>query len=337
MGRRKDVDNQMKDNISTKSLLNSLREKYFDTVNEPHNWRDESMADYVDQEANDYIRKAIQNNPPGMMICKFGTIELDALCCCLRNKRGLTFDDCCDYIHGKCSIFPEDIVELLSNNAGFFPADVKLQYKFADLMESDLKYIDILASYIDEERYLSDELRHCIKVNLDGLYAPFKWTQPWTKELAGKNILVIHPFAESIKNQYKRRYKLFDNPEVLPEFGSLTVIKAVQSIAGNGPSTGFKDWFEALEYMEDKMDAASYDIALIGCGAYGMPLAAHAKRRGKIGIHLGAWVQMLFGIYGNRWIHDQPEYAKFINEYWIRPSKAETPKNFERVENGCYW
>lgn len=327
----------MKNNIVTKNILNSLRETYLKNKNEPHNWRDESRANYVDQAANDYILKAIQNNKKGLMICKFGTIELDALCCCLRNKRGLTTDDYYDYICGKCSIFPEDIVEILSNNAGFFPANVDLQYKFAELLESDLKYIDILASYVDEEQYLFDKLNCCIKVNLDGYYAPFKWSHPWTKALEEKNILVIHPFVESIKNQYSRRNKLFDNPEVLPQFKSLTVIKAVQSIAGNGPSTGFKDWFEALRYMEDEMDLINYDIALIGCGAYGMPLAAHAKRQGKIGIHLGGWVQMLFGIYGNRWLNDQPEYSKFINKYWIRPSKAERPKNFNKVENGCYW
>lgn len=34
------------------------------------------------------------------------------------------------------------------------------------------------------------------------------------------------------------------------------------------------------------MDAYDYDVAIIGCGAYGMHLAAHAKRKGKIAIHL---------------------------------------------------
>ena len=41
---------------------------------------------------------------------------------------------------------------------------------------------------------------------------------------------------------------------------------------------------------------------------------------------------MLFGIYGNRWIKDQPEFKKYINEYWTRPSIDERPKNVEKVE-----
>lgn len=46
------------------------------------------------------------------------------------------------------------------------------------------------------------------------------------------------------------------------------------------------------------MDKIDYDICLIGCGAYGFPLAAHAKRKGKKAVHLGGALQLLFGIKG---------------------------------------
>lgn len=49
------------------------------------------------------------------------------------------------------------------------------------------------------------------------------------------------------------------------------------------------------------MDAVDYDIVLLGCGAYGFPLAAYAKRRGKQAIHMGGSLQLLFGIKGKRW------------------------------------
>lgn len=48
--------------------------------------------------------------------------------------------------------------------------------------------------------------------------------------------------------------------------------------------------------MKDEIDKQDYDIALIGCGAYGFPLAAHIKRSGKKAIHLGGALQLLFGI-----------------------------------------
>ena len=44
-----------------------------------------------------------------------------------------------------------------------------------------------------------------------------------------------------------------------------------------------------------------FDVAIIGCGAYGMPLAAMLKQAGKQAIHLGGATQLLFGIKGKRW------------------------------------
>ena len=121
----------------------------------------------------------------------------------------------------------------------------------------------------------------------------------------------MHPFAESIQSQYSKRELLFENQYVLPEFKSLRVIKAVQSIAGN--PCGFDTWFEALDYMKREMEKEDFDIALIGCGAYGFPLTVHANRMGKVGIHLAGWLQMLFVISGKRWVEDQPQYATFIH------------------------
>lgn len=93
------------------------------------------------------------------------------------------------------------------------------------------------------------------------------------------------PFSYIIEKQYQEnRHKLFDNHDVLPEF-YLQTIQAVQSLGGD--SNGFADWFQALDWMKHEIDQRNYDIALIGCGAYGFPLAAHVKRQGK---RLSIWV-----------------------------------------------
>ena len=98
--------------------------------------------------------------------------------------------------------------------------------------------------------------------------------------------------------------------------------------------------------MEDEMDKTDYDICLIGCGAYGFPLAAHAKRKGKKAVHLGGALQLLFGIKGKRWEAKdyatkwhlpQDAYSSLFNEYWVRPSINETPSTALKVEGGCYW
>ena len=155
--------------------------------------------------------------------------------------------------------------------------------------------------------------------------------------LKGKKVLVVHPFVDSIRYQYDHnRDKLFDNPDVLPEFKELLTVKAVQTISDQQDER-FDTWFDALKYMKDEISKLDFDIALIGCGAYGMCLAAHVKRMGKQAVHLAGWTQMLFGVYGERWIKDQSKYSKYINDYWIRLLESEKPKGAEKVENGCYW
>ena len=149
----------------------------------------------------------------------------------------------------------------------------------------------------------------------------------------GKKVLVIHPFVKSIQQQYNRHEKLFKNPKVLPKF-ELKCIKAVQSIAGN--TVEFQDWFEALDSMKKQINKTDFDIAIIGAGAYGFPLAAHIKRIGKKAVHMGGMTQMLFGIKGNRW-EGEKKYQHLFNEYWIKPSKNETPQNKDVVENATYW
>lgn len=293
---------------------------------------------YFDQQANDYILKAINDATSGLMISKFGTIELDNVVCADVNAKGITVNGYINALHGEYSIHTEEALAKLCNNAGFFPEEKYLISRYVSLVKEDMKEIDILGSYIKAEKYIADGLsKNCVKVNLDGYYAPFLWKSPWTQVLKGKKVLVVHPFVESIKKQYEKREFLFEDKKVLPEFERLYLIKAVQSMSGNGKNTGFSDWFEALQSMKAQMNTYDYDVALIGCGAYGMHLAAHAKRNGKIAVHLAGWTQMLFGVYGERWIKDQPEYARFINENWVRPELNEKPQGADSVEGGCYW
>lgn len=231
-------------------------------------------------------------------------------------------------------------VNQLKSNAGFYPLNEESICRYGELVIKDSQYIDVLGSWRIEENLILG------KHNVDAvqllLLEPFHCKVPWTRILEGKKVLVIHPFAETIKMQYAKREFLFENQLILPKF-ELHVIKAVQSIGGNN---GFLSWFEALESMKSEMDKINYDIALIGCGAYGIHLAAHAKRQGKKAVHLGGVLQLLFGIKGKRW--ENPNYGvlsgiknglytNMINEHWVYAVENERPSNFLIVEGGCYW
>ena len=96
----------------------------------------------------------------------------------------------------------------------------------------------------------------------------------------------------------------------------------------------YATWFEALDAMTEEIARQDFEVALLGCGAYGFPLASRIKRMGKIAVHMGGSLQTLFGIKGARW---DKQYADMYNDAWVYPSAAETPKGFEKVEGGCYW
>lgn len=290
------------------------------------------------EELNALIRKALFAPEP-FMVARYGSIELSAalypylLSLPLKERYRLYVKGRIDFLHadGKIEI---SLIAPLCNNAGFFPEDTSLIRHFSSLMLDDTSQLDVCccSPWIHEDLLFPFFDKEILFGNLDDM-EPYDYAKPWSKALEGKKVLVIHPFAKSIESQYARRELLWDNPDVLPAF-ELKTIKAVQTIAGE--KTQFKDWFEALEYMKAQMDATDYDVAIIGCGAYGFHLAAHAKRTGHKTIHLGGATQILFGIKGKRW-EELPAVSKFFNEYWVSPLPEETPQHNARVEGGCYW
>lgn len=222
--------------------------------------------------------------------------------------------------------------------AGFFPDKKKFLEKYSERMIYDTASLDVLLTWFGWESLLIG--LNNVNIDLVGLQEAEPWwqTNPWTRYLEGKKVLVVHPYSELIEHQYKNRDKLFTNKFVLPNF-ELKTLKAVQSIGGT--VEGYDNWFDALKWMEDEMDKIDYDVALIGCGAYGFCLAAHAKRSGKKAVHLGGALQLLFGIKGNRWednnYHPIFNYNTLFNNYWVKPGNNYRPQNAEQFEDACYW
>ncbi|MFT4305092.1 MAG: hypothetical protein ACMXX8_03285, partial [Candidatus Woesearchaeota archaeon] len=197
------------------------------------------------------------NSDKPVMICRFGNTELSKIVELSK-------------ILNKKTKYDRERFFLLKDYSGFFPINFKNLKKFHDLYLSDIKYIDLLACWTPQELYFKKDLSSIKKILLNDL-SPWRHKDPWSKVLKGKKVLVIHPFTKSIKKQYKIREKLFNDKNVLPKF-KLKTLKAEQTLGGE--STKFKDWFEALEYMKSEINEIDFDIAIIGCGAYGLPLAA---------------------------------------------------------------
>ena len=287
------------------------------------------------EEANEILKNIILKNEP-FMCARFGSTESRAILNFQLKKKQITdFHASLKHIRGKMNIYWKEHPKFLNNLtelSGFFPKDENLLEIFVNLYISDIKNLDLLGVWNEYEEFLQvpEDTKLCKIRELE----PWFYNKPWTAALEGKKVLVIHPFEETIKTQYQRKDELYKNSKILPNF-ELKTIKAVQTLAGE--KSEFNNWFEALESMKSQMNNIDFSPASVGCGAYGFPLASHAKKMGKIGIHLGGVTQLLFGIKGKRWEEwkHYTELRKNEGESWVYAN--EIPKDYKKVENGCYW
>ena len=323
-------------------LLKTLKRCYSKSIG------DFQLPPLIREENPDKISEIIYNtliDEHPCMISRFGSTELLNIINYLGVKKGK--QPILKYIKGETLDWwwNQSNINQLIEWSGFFPNDRNLIERFCQLTLDSATQIDILGSWLPNEYYVSNYVKSALKVWLIFL-DPFWAKSPWTLALQGKKVLVIHPFSELIEAQYyNKRRLLFQNKDILPEF-DLKTIKAVQSLGGNCPY--YSTWFEAFDAMKKQIAQCDFDICLLGCGAYGLPLAAYIKSIGKKAFHIGGSLQLLFGIIGKRW--ENPQYAikaktvcpqlnylSLINEYWVRPGENNKSKNSHNVENGCYW
>lgn len=281
---------------------------------------------YGGEEDNKLIYDMLKEGGP-LMMCRYGSVELDTLSYFIK------------HISSPFISFSNGIKHYMSYNAGFFPTDDMSLTRFSSELIDVTRNADVFGVwFLSEEEPVLESYAPYAKIVGEGNLVPFWIQNPWTRYLKGKRVLIIHPFTDSIKAQYKKRELLFADKDVLPEFELIT-LKAVQSIHDCVEDLPYQNWFEALDDMKCKIQKIDFDIALICAGAYGIFLADFCKRIGKIGIHTGAGLQLMFGIRGKRWDGngDDSLENKIFNEHWVCPLQSERPKGYKNVEEGCYW
>ena len=253
-----------------------------------------------------------------------------------------------DYMFNKNTSVPDG----LHNNAGiYFDDSIKLsknEYRYdkeqySKLYLDAIRTCDYLASWFQSTphmtRIIQRELYFINKYNLKYIPAQILDFQdvkiPWTYALKNKKVLIIHPYSNLIKSQYKKRKFLFKNKKILPKF-KLKTMKAINTI--NSHKIG-KNWYENYEAMCNKIDKIDFDISLVSCGGYGHPIINYIKNiKKKSAIYVGGSLQLLFGIKGKRW--DNRHHSTYYNKYWIRPedkiTSIENIDGLRKTEDGAY-
>lgn len=276
-------------------------------------------------EGSSVVRLVLEQGRP-CLVTRFGSIELACAAFYTRWRS-----------HGGIRLpYLAQARRVIRANAGVFPTDDASLDRFCHRYLGAVSQADVMGVCFNRDEHRTVE-RRCPAaqlVHIEALNAVLR-QDPWTAALEGRRVLVVHPFARTIESQYRtRRAKLFDDPRTLPEF-EIKTLAAVQSLAGN--DGGFRTWFDALDFMTEQLAAIDFDVAIIGAGAYGLPLAAAVKEMGRQAVHMGGATQLLFGIRGRRWDVEYDDMSHLFNEWWVRPSPEETPVGSDLVEDGCYW
>jgi len=231
----------------------------------------------------------------------------------------------------------------LHDCSGLFPVRRDIFLRWAEELRAALRQMDVLVQWQTPETYLSvvedaalarlaPQASRAHRNFIHPLHPP----APWLGVLTRLRWLVIHPFAKTIQAQLPHLAGLGVYPKGSgPELASRvkdTLTLACPQFSYMVPPR-HPDWCAALAELKKGMEALDFDVALIGAGAWSLPLAAHAKKIGRKAIHLGGTTQLLFGIRGGRF----DQWGFDYHQGWIRPLPEETPANCQLMEKGAYW
>jgi hypothetical protein len=199
----------------------------------------------------------------------------------------------------------------------YMPSTINQAFQ-VDIVNEQDKY----ARLIDQSAKFPNKLFHPYSYVENILFGRHSLLRTMSAVLPGKKVLVVSPFSESIQSNFHRRADWFPNFQY-PEFSLLTYNTPITY--SNLPDEFYPDdnWFETLARITADVTKIDFDIALLACGSYAMPLGLYIRDvLGKKAIYVGGCLQLMFGVTGRR--YENPYFLDQINrEAFILPIEGE--------------
>lgn len=276
------------------------------------------------------ILEALDNGTP-FAVGRFGTTEgnlIDALC---RNRGSESLGQLITAAWRLSGVFPPTL------ESGW-----NLYETYMDVMQ-DFDLLGVRRHSHDtgfrrvESRLVRDFAPRAALFPIEAL-SPGNPGTEWLWALGERKLLVVMPFAASLQRYAESPTSFSLGGRPAPQL-NFEFLETVQSLSGTRETVGYESWLDALTDQKRRMDQVDFDIALIAGGAYGAPLAVHAKRTGRVGVHIGGALQLLFGLKGSRWTDpSNPDFrSDTLGAGWRFPEAADRVPSADLVENGCYW
>ena len=284
------------------------------------------------EESNNILIKLINDNKP-FTISRVGT-ETSQVALCILKKRAI----------------PELQLKYLVNNAGIYYSTQKHLETYAKLFNKAVLESNYLACFDPNPSFTPQQEEYLQMMNgrpplhfkaLEPFYCIEEGLIPWTHHLESKRILIISPFVDSFKKQLSSSFQFYSDDSSKQLFKpnqQFVFYKAYSTLGGNHIHSNWYDTFYKM-CKDIKEMSNDFDIVLLGCGGYGMPLCDYIKSLGKSAIYIGGGLQLLFGVKGKRWADHEiiKRESSKPTATWIYPSETETIKKAGAIEGGCYW
>lgn len=229
--------------------------------------------------------------------------------------------------------------ERLYLDSGVFPPEREQFNQFLDTYRKSVGALDGIHLWQDSEflKAYEKELAESLCPRATRLSSQVLSPFSFLPEISDLQWLVISPFIKTMKSQEDRLGKIHSFYPWHPKFHHLAKAPFYLRCPFFSylEKTSYPDWQAGLEHLTEQALQFDFDVALVGAGAWSLPLLANLKKSGKKGIHTGGATQLIFGIKGRRW--DQEGWYMPYNQFWVRPLPEDTPEGHMRKEDGCYW
>jgi hypothetical protein len=196
--------------------------------------------------------------------------------------------------------------------------------------DKGLIYRDLLNSIADRQGNVSLWPYTFIERIVEGQWTLFR---AFAEALSGLRVLVVSPFACSITTNFRQRKNFFKKYDY-PEFELLTLNVPITYSGLPDNHYPDHDWFATSAALQQKIRQTEFDVALLGCGSYAMPLGVFIEQTmRRKSVFVGGVLQLFFGLLGRRYLN--PYFLDQINaEYFIRPLEAANYRSQVNVAEG---
>jgi hypothetical protein len=231
------------------------------------------------------------------------------------------------------------------SQSGVFPADPGFYREWGALLADSVRQHDCVGLFPDAHRQQLELLRR-LEIGSDVLIyldqEPDRSPRAddarcWLPSLKGRRLLLVHPFAELLRSRADRETFEAVWAKTGKRWFDPAAVDALEFPYGTDPATHerFPTARDLLDEITDDIARRDFDVALIGAGGLGDPIAAFVKGLGKVGFCLGGHTQVLFGVIGDRWRDNEEWQRDYFNDAWISTPEDSRPDQVPAGEH--YW